>query len=127
MHRPWAQMGLGPDPDISDEKRAPMTRMPSEFDETRAVARLPSLDIDIVRQRSSEGDEELLQITIRAVPSFEAVGKLLTTANPMMDLLDMGVTAAAFYGYRGSAQRRAAAGCPGVRFWAHRAAPVHPQ
>jgi hypothetical protein len=58
-----------PDPHITD-------------DETRATARLPGLDIEIVHRRSPEGDAEQISINLRAVPSFEAFGRFLETANP---------------------------------------------
>ena len=44
----------------------------SEYDQTRATARLPNLDIEIVHRRRWEGDEEQLVVMLRAVPSFEA-------------------------------------------------------
>ena len=44
----------------------------SEYDETRATARLPNLDIEILHRRPWEGNEEQLVVTLRAVPSFEA-------------------------------------------------------
>src|SRR5215208_2091397 len=46
----------------------------SEYDETRATARLPNLDIEILHRRPWEGNEERLMVTLRAVPSFEALG-----------------------------------------------------
>src|SRR3954466_2501905 len=49
----------------------------SEYDETRATARLPNLDIEIVHRRPWEGNEEHLVVTLRAVPSFEAFGRFL--------------------------------------------------
>jgi len=44
----------------------------SEYDETRATARLPNLDIEIVHRRPWEGNEEHLVVMLRAVRSFEA-------------------------------------------------------
>lgn len=52
------------------------------LDETRASARLPHLDIDIVHRRSRTGDAELLTISLQATPSFQAVERFLETANP---------------------------------------------
>ena len=56
----------------------------SEYDETRAPARLPNLDIEIVHRRPWEGNEEHLMVTLRAVPSFEAFGRLLEVSNPLL-------------------------------------------
>ena len=47
------------------------------MDETRAVARLPRLDVEITHRRLLEEDAEQLQITVQAAPSFRAVGELL--------------------------------------------------
>lgn len=54
----------------------------SEIDTTKARARLPGLDIEIVLRRSPEGDAEQISINLQAVPSFEAFGRLLEQANP---------------------------------------------
>jgi hypothetical protein len=51
-------------------------------DETRATARLPGLEIEIVHRRSPAGDAEQISINLQAVPSFEAFGRFLETANP---------------------------------------------
>jgi hypothetical protein len=56
----------------------------SPYDETRATARLPSLDIEILHRRPWEGDEEQLVVMLRAVPSFEAFGRLLEASNPLL-------------------------------------------
>src|SRR3954470_3247109 len=56
----------------------------SEYDETRATARLPNLDIEILHLRPWEGDEEQLVVMLRAVPSFEAFGSLLEASNPLL-------------------------------------------
>jgi hypothetical protein len=53
-----------------------------DFDEVRASARLPRLDIDIAHRRSRTGDAELMTITMRAVPGFEAFERVLQAANP---------------------------------------------
>ena len=53
-----------------------------DFDEVRASARLPRLDIDIVHRRSRDGDAELMTITMRAVPGFEGFEQMLQAANP---------------------------------------------
>ena len=49
---------------------------------TRATARLPGLDIEIVHRRVIEGDAEQISINLRAAPSFEAFGRALEAANP---------------------------------------------
>ena len=56
----------------------------SEYDETRATARLPNLDIEILHRRSWEGNEEQIVVTLRAVPSFEALSRLLEVSNPLL-------------------------------------------
>jgi hypothetical protein len=55
----------------------------SEHDATRATARLPGLDIDIVHNRSPEGEWEQISISLRATPSFEAFARVFETANPL--------------------------------------------
>jgi hypothetical protein len=56
----------------------------SAYDETRARARLPNLDIEILHRRPWEGNEEQLVVMLRAVPSFEAFGRLLEVSNPFL-------------------------------------------
>lgn len=56
----------------------------SDFEETTAVARLPQLDIEIRHRRPWQGDGEEMTITLRAVPSFEAFGRFVEAANPML-------------------------------------------
>ncbi len=51
-------------------------------DTTRATARLPGLEIEIVHRRSPAADAEQISISLQAVPSFEAFGRFLQTANP---------------------------------------------
>jgi len=51
-------------------------------DTTRAMARLPGLEIEIVHRRSPDADVEQISISLQAVPSFEAFGRFLQTANP---------------------------------------------
>jgi hypothetical protein len=50
------------------------------MDETRAVARLPSLDIEIEHRRLPEEDAEELRVTIRGAPSLNAATGLLQSA-----------------------------------------------
>jgi hypothetical protein len=54
----------------------------SETGTTRATARLPGLDIEIMHRRAVEGHAEQISINLRAVPSFEAFGRALEAANP---------------------------------------------
>ena len=49
---------------------------------TTARVQLPGLDIKIDHQRSVAGNFEQISINMRAVPSFEAVGRFLEQANP---------------------------------------------
>jgi hypothetical protein len=56
----------------------------SDVGMTRATARLPGLDVDIVHRRSPQGDAEQITITLQAMPSFEAFGSWLEAANPFV-------------------------------------------
>ena len=49
---------------------------------TRATARLPGLNIEVVHRQSPDGDSEQISINLQAVPSFEAFGRFLEAANP---------------------------------------------
>jgi hypothetical protein len=51
-------------------------------DTTRATAHLPGLVIEIIHRRSPYADAEQISINLRAVPSFEAFGRYLETADP---------------------------------------------
>ena len=64
---------------MSEFKRATQR---NELDTTKATARLPGLDIEIVHRRSPGGDSEQISISLQAVPSFEAFGRFLEAANP---------------------------------------------
>ena len=44
--------------------------MQADYDDARAVAQLPNLDIEILHRRPWRGDGEMLSITLRAKPSF---------------------------------------------------------
>jgi hypothetical protein len=57
-----------------------MSNQSIEDDTTRATARLPGLDIEIVHRRSLNDEAEQITINVQAVP-FEAFGRLLETAN----------------------------------------------
>ena len=51
---------------------------------TSATARLPGLEIEIVHRKSPAGHAEQISINLKAVPSFEAFGRFLETANPFV-------------------------------------------
>jgi hypothetical protein len=46
----------------------------SEVGATKATARLPGLNIEVVHRQSPDGDSEQISINLQAVPSFEAFG-----------------------------------------------------
>jgi hypothetical protein len=50
----------------------------------RATAHLPGLDVEIMHRRAPGGEAEEISIHLRAVPSFEAFGRALDSANPFM-------------------------------------------
>ena len=54
-----------------------------EDNTTRATARLPGLDIEIIHRRSLNDEAEQISINLQAMPSFEAFGQFLETANPL--------------------------------------------
>ena len=54
----------------------------SEIGATKATARLPGLNIEVVHRRSPDGDSKQISINLQAVPSFEAFGRFLEAANP---------------------------------------------
>jgi hypothetical protein len=54
----------------------------AETGTTRATARLPGLDIEIMHRRAVEGHAEQILINLKAVPSFEAFGRALEAVNP---------------------------------------------
>jgi hypothetical protein len=51
-------------------------------DTTRATARLPGLEIEIVHRRLPAVDAEQISINLQAVPSFDAFAQLIQIANP---------------------------------------------
>ena len=55
-----------------------------EVDATTATAHLPGLDIEIIHRRLPDGDAEQISINLRAVPSFEALGRYIEAANPFV-------------------------------------------
>jgi hypothetical protein len=54
----------------------------NEVDTTRATAHLPGLDIEIIHSLSPNSDWEQISINLRAMPSFEAAGRLFEAADP---------------------------------------------
>jgi hypothetical protein len=52
------------------------------MDETRAIAHLPNLDIEIVHRQLPDQGAEQLQISLRAQPSFEAFGRWFEASGP---------------------------------------------
>ena len=59
--------------------------MRGDRDETQVVARLPQLDLVLVHRRPQGGDGgEQMVIALRAAPSFDAFGRLLAAANPLL-------------------------------------------
>ena len=60
---------------------AQKTNAPGEPDATRAIARLPGLEIEIVHRRPTDNVEQI-SINLQAVPSFEAFGRFVESANP---------------------------------------------
>jgi hypothetical protein len=64
---------------LSDFKKAAPQ---SEIGATKASARLPGLDVEIVHRQSPDGDSEQISISLQAAPSFEAFGRFLEAANP---------------------------------------------
>jgi hypothetical protein len=55
---------------------------PSEGHATRATARLPGLNIEVVHRQSPAGDAEQISIYLQAMPSFEAFGLFFGEASP---------------------------------------------
>jgi hypothetical protein len=49
-----------------------------------ATARLPGLDIEVVRRRSPGGDREEISLNLQAVPSFETFSRFQEAANPFV-------------------------------------------
>ena len=53
------------------------------MDETRARAALPNLDIEVTHRRLPDEGAEYLSVSLRATPSFDAVGRFLEAHNPV--------------------------------------------
>lgn len=56
---------------------------------TRATAKLPGLEIEIVHRRAPDDSEEQIAINLKAIPSFEALGRLIEAANPFAFWADL--------------------------------------
>ena len=54
----------------------------SEIEVTKASAQLPGLDIEIVHRQSPHNEWEQVSINIRAMPSFERLGRSFEMADP---------------------------------------------
>ncbi len=54
----------------------------SAIEASKASAHLPGLDIEIVDQQSPNGDWKQMSINLRAMPSFEVLGRLFEAADP---------------------------------------------
>jgi hypothetical protein len=50
----------------------------------QATAHLPGLKIDVLHQRSPDGDAEQISINLQAVPSFEAFSRYMENVNPLV-------------------------------------------
>ena len=59
-----------------------MPSVPTE--ETRAIARLPGLDIEIVHRRPQGGSGEAIGIMLHAIPSFDALSRAMFAPNPFL-------------------------------------------
>ena len=57
-----------------------------EGNTTRATARLPGLDIEIIHRRSFNDEAEQISINLQAMPSFEAFGRYLGDGQPICTL-----------------------------------------
>ena len=62
-------------------------------EETKVTGRLANLDIEINYSRSPAGDAERLLISVQAMPSLEAFGRFLETANPFLFWMRLAQTA----------------------------------
>jgi hypothetical protein len=74
----------------------------AEIDETRAIAKLPGLDVEIRHGRAVGEDVEFLAISLRAAPSFAAMGEYLRSLdgaffNPFLPWLPAVQLARAFW------------------------------
>ena len=60
-----------------------MAHQQIEVDTTRATARLPGLEIEIIHRQPADNVEQI-SINLQATPSFEAFGRFFETANPFV-------------------------------------------
>jgi hypothetical protein len=58
-----------------------------DIDATRATARLPGLDVEIVHRRSPAGDAGQLSINLQAMPSLEAFGRIVDAVAGRVDVV----------------------------------------
>jgi len=56
----------------------------SDYEETRATARLFNLDVEVLRRRPWRGDTEMIAVSVRPVPALEAFERLLEATNPFV-------------------------------------------
>lgn len=54
------------------------------LEETRAIARLPGLDIEIVHRRPQGDVGEAIGIMLHAMPSFDALSRSLLATHPLL-------------------------------------------
>jgi hypothetical protein len=54
----------------------------SEIETTKASARLPGLEIEIIHRQSPNSEWEQVSINLRATPSFEMLGRSSEVADP---------------------------------------------
>ena len=57
---------------------------PVPTEETRAIARLPGLDIEIVHRRPQGESGEAIGIMLHAMPSFDALSRMMFAPNPLL-------------------------------------------
>jgi hypothetical protein len=69
------------EPKVSGSKQ---TTQSTDIDTTRAIARMPGLEIEIEHRRFPEADREQISINLTATPSFEAFGHFFEAANPFV-------------------------------------------
>ncbi len=58
--------------------------MGNAMDETKATAHLPNLDIEIRHRVMQDEGAEYVTVSLRAAPSFDAVGHYLETCVPFL-------------------------------------------
>lgn len=63
--------------------------MTRPVEETRAIARLPGLDIEIVHRAPQGEAGEAIGILFRAMPSFDALNQSMYAINPLLAWAEM--------------------------------------